>query len=296
MFAKTGTHEDIKREDCLFEPKLDGYRALCFITKDKVSYISRNGNDITELYPELLGIKKALSGAKTCVLDGEIVVFNKKGNPDFNMLHNKYQTGVLGVYVVFDILMKNGKSVCAKTLAQRKKILEKIFTPIDRFRLIVSTDDGKTLWTTIRKRKMEGIVAKNTQSLYHQGERGGDWIKIKHIDTLDCIIIGYTTEKREISALLLGLYDQEEKLNYVGKVGTGFSESTMNELAKKLARIKRKAKPIQQDIKEPEIVWVKPEIVVEVSYNQFTPYKKLRAGSLVRICKDKKAIDCTFMQ
>jgi bifunctional non-homologous end joining protein LigD len=292
--AKTGDKADINRQDFIFEPKLDGYRALCFANK-RVRFMSRNGNDMSADYPELSGIRKNIK-ARSCILDGEIVVFNKKGNPDFNLLQRKDQIDEPAVYIIFDIVMKNGKSLCSEPLSERKKILAATVKPSPEIRLIVFTNNGQKLWKAMRARNLEGIMGKKINSRYYPGERTNAWLKIKQVDTLDCVVLGYTTEKRAISSLALGLYDKHGTLHYIGKVGTGFSEKKIAELSKRFSHIARKTKPVKEEVPFKNIHWVKPQVVVEVSYNEFTPYKRLRAGRLVRIRTDKKAKDCTFTQ
>src|SRR3989344_7924247 len=154
----------LNRKGYLFEPKLDGLRALVIKNK-RVKILNRHGKDITSKYKN---IPISASFSKPCIVDGEFIVYDKKGNPHFSsMMH--YYTGskeFVPTFVVFDVLAVNGKSLESKPLLERKKILHKMFRPTKNVQLMIYTTDGEKLWKLIRKRDAEGVVAKKNNSLY----------------------------------------------------------------------------------------------------------------------------------
>ncbi len=302
MLAMIGSQEDLKRKDLIFEPKLDGYRVMIHVGKT-VELISRNGNDITAKFPELSELRDQIK-ADSCVLDGELICYDKDGNPSFDLIQGRSQlaSGMIitirsqetpATIVLFDILEHNDKSLIDVPLIDRKKILEKVIVNSERIQLIPFTKDGSKLWKEIQKRDAEGVIAKEVDSHYYPGKRKDVWLKIKHYETADCVVIGYTQERRLVSSLLLGLYDKKGKLVYVGSVGTGFTEAMQKELYKKLQPIQEK-KALIKDTGVTKPKWVMLYLVVEVKFLEFTKDKKLRHVSFLRIRTDKKQDECVF--
>lgn len=289
MNAYITTTETLTKPGYIFEPKLDGVRALCFYEKGEITLMSRNDLDITNRYFSDLKTTGAIH-AKSCVLDGEIIAFDKEGRPDFLALKN----GAGAEYVIFDILMKDGKSLMDMPLMERKKILDQTLFPEGIFKKIVYTPDGKWLWNEVIKMDLEGVMAKERDGLYYPGKRSNVWLKIKIHNTVDCIIIGYKAEKRGISALALALYDDQGKLVHIGNVGTGFSEATIEKLLKVLEPLSTDKPQVEEQLKG--MHWVKPKLVAEIKYQELTPYQKLRIPVFIRLRNDKKAADCTMAQ
>src|SRR5579859_2053811 len=230
MNAYSGSAKDLESPEYIYEPKLDGYRALCFVD-DRLKFVSRNGNDITNNYPEF-AFRDHIN-ARDCILDGEIVVFDKNGDPSFQLLQQGF---VEATYIVFDILKKNGKSLTSLPLSERKKILDATVKDGDHIEKVLFTKDGKQLYKTMAKYHLEGVIAKKINSYYYPNKRTNVWLKIKLHKSVDAIIVGFTQGKRKISSLALGLYDKNHKLQYIGKVGTGFSHELLAELEKKFER------------------------------------------------------------
>ena len=300
MQATVGKFEDVKKKGYIYEPKLDGYRALCFVDK-VVKFIGRSGRELTNDYPELRDIEVK---AKTCVLDGEIIIYDKAGNPNFNLLqkHNDEAN-----FIVFDILMKDKEDLRNLPLIERKKILDKVLKENIHFQKIVYTEEGRRLLKIMRQRRGEGIVAKEKDSIY-EGRRSEKWRKIKFTKTYDCVIIGYERKKREIGSLLLGLWDKS-KIRFVGKVGTGFNENKLYELMKIFERIKipadsdgrinTRSKKIMRiegfdNINNKNIYFLKPIMVCEIKYQEITSDKKFRAPVFLRLRADKKPKECVY--
>lgn len=287
MLTKVGSFDLLSNKEYIFEPKLDGVRALCFVGR-ALEFVSRNNLDLTDTYPELT-IRKNIK-ATAAVLDGEIIAYDKKGYPNFELLQQGYQA----TYVVFDILELNGKSLIALPLLQRKKILQKVVQESDRIEIIPFTNDGKKLWNEIKKRRLEGVMAKRKDSVYHPGKRTKDWLKIKLLNTIDCIIVGYLPKKRVIGSLAIAVYDRG-KLRYIGNVGTGYTEQRIKELYAALHPLRTDGTAVFNiDDAPKDLVWVKPKLVCEVEYLMLSRYKILRAPSFLRLRDDKKPKQCTL--
>jgi bifunctional non-homologous end joining protein LigD len=286
MKAVIGTEEDLDRSGLLFEPKLDGIRALCYV-HDDLTFYSRNGISITQKYPELQF--RDHINAHTAILDGEIVVLDVASAPRFSL----WQQGHEAVYIVFDILAYNGKDLLRTPLIERKEILEKVVRSGASLEKCLYTHDGHALWHEILKRHMEGVMAKDPQSFYYPGKREKVWLKIKAYRTLEALIIGYTTKRRHLSSLLLGMVTDEGTITYIGKVGTGFSEKTLIDL---FAQYQKYVIPhphksvLLEKISEATqkvTTWMKPVLVCEIKYLEFTHSGVVRAPVFLRMRPDK---------
>lgn len=284
MLAKiTDNLSILSNEEYIFEPKLDGYRSIC-IKNSKINFYSRNNHNITADFKEFNFSKNIL--AKNCILDGEIVIYDKKGNPSFSLMQNRKINNLPAVYVVFDILSKDGKDLTSLPLLERKKILSRTIIENKNLQLIFYTSDGKKLYKEMLRRGGEGVIAKQKNSQY-LSSRTSYWLKIKFQKTLDCIIIGITKKKREISSLALGLIENN-KLIFIGKVGTGFNERNIKEISSKIK--------ILNSEKINGITAVKPNLVCEVKYFELTNEKKLRGAVFLRLREDKFPKECTLDQ
>lgn len=292
MNARIGGKETLERDDMIFEPKLDGIRALCYVNGD-MRFISRNNVDRTAKHQDFQF--RANIKAKSAILDGEIVAYDKKGRPDFSLL---MRGGGKREFVVFDILMKNGKKLTSLPLSERQKILKQTIVNGKKLKRVVAKKDGTKLWKTIIKKNLEGVMAKEIDGTYHEGKRSPTWLKVKAIQTIDCVVIGYTQKKREISSLVLALYNDEGRLEYIGHVGTGFSELEIEKLYSKFSKIKAKRKVAVEGVPKnlKNVQWIRPKYVAEVEYLEFTRHGRLRAPAFVRLRSDKKAKECTFQE
>lgn len=305
MLAKIGTQKLLDDKKLIFEPKLDGYRALCQFNGACYKLYSRRGIDITDQFPEL-NIGDRIH-AKNCILDGEIISYNKKGFPDFRFIEGRSELNNQdeikekvknhpATYAVFDILTKDGKSLLKKPFVERRKILGKTVSPSKRVELLRSTHDGKKLFAYAKKHKLEGVMAKDPQGVYSPGKRTKAWQKVKLMKSVECVIVGYTQEKKLISSLALGLYDKNKKLIYVGRVGTGFSETKIKELYPKLLKNRAIKSATVDEPKIKGLIFVKPKLVAEVRYLEMTPTGSLRHVSYLHYRDDKKPQSCTMDQ
>ena len=296
MKAKIGEKSFLEKTGYIYEPKLDGFRALCYINEN-IKLISRNEKSFNEVFPTLTKFRKNIN-AQSCILDGEIIAYDDYGNPNFSML----DSGKNLSYVVFDILELNSELLIKKPLIERKKILDQVVKTGNNIEVMFYTPDGQKLWEEMLKRNLEGVIAKKINGLYYPGKRTDEWVKIKFFNTIDCVIVGYISGRRNISSLALALYGEDKKLHYIGNVGTGFNQSDLSELEKILKPIKVENLSI---VLNPErgavwlrsvkkINWVKPKFVCEVKYQELTSYGILRIAVFQRLREDKKPKECTI--
>jgi len=306
------TSEPFDSPEFCFELKFDGTRAICYINKEnkEVKLLNRRLKFFQKNYPELLGLYNDVTANKV-VIDGEVVIF-KQGKPDFPSLQTREHVDdptrisllselMPATYIVFDILYKDGRSLINLPLIERKKILEKTVKESDRILLSSYViGKGKKFFREVKKKGLEGMIAKRLKSTYQIGKRPKDWLKIKFLKTLDCVICGYTVgsgwREKYFGALILGCYHQG-KLRYIGRVGTGLDEKGYAELTKTLQKLKTdkcsfKEKPeFPSDIVP---VWVKPELVCEVKFMNLSKNYIMRTPSFIRLRYDKEAKECVL--
>jgi bifunctional non-homologous end joining protein LigD len=298
-------------QDFLFEIKYDGTRTICYFEEKNTEFINRRGKEFSYRYPEIKEALKKAVKAKEAVLDGEIVVL-ENGKPNFWKLaerehvDNKFRTELLSklmpaTYIIFDILFLNGKELTNLPLLERKRILEKTIEENERIKIAeYKIGSGKELFEFAKKNGLEGIMAKKIDSIYEMGKRSKNWLKIKVENTLDVVIVGYTTgtgEREDFGSLLVAAYHQG-KLKFLGRVGTGFSKEEIEEIIKKLEKEKVSTPSIslenvKLDLPEGrEAIWVKPKYVCEVKFLEFTEDMQLRAPVFVRMREDKSVEEC----
>ncbi|RDC57895.1 DNA ligase D [Pedobacter chinensis] len=289
-----------------YEVKWDGYRALAFINKKNVDLFSRNNKSFNEkFYPiyDLLQEWKI-----NAVLDGEILVLNDKGISNFGSLQNwrSEADGEL-VFYVFDLLWYEGKNLMELPLVQRQAVLNEILpTDDDRIRLgKVFKASGVDFFAAAEKMGLEGIIAKKINSTYVSDRRSKDWLKIKIHKRQEVVIAGYTKNEdtsKPFSSLLLGVYEKG-KLQYVGKVGTGFSDRIQRDMIKQFEPLITNESPFKAipDVNKPsrfrpnppkaKATWLKPELVCEVAFTEVTDDGVFRHPSFQGMREDKAAKD-----
>ena len=305
MLAKVAT-DAFTDKNWIFEVKWDGFRAIAYVD-DNWSLKSRNGNELKHNFPELSELTKVASGL---VVDGEIVVMSE-GKPDFQALLERGQAisqseiqrqagRAPAEFVVFDVLEKDGKPLTELPLMERKKILAESLK--EGVHVILSDyieEKGEAYYELILNKGLEGVVAKKKDSLYAEGLRTGDWLKIKKIKTCDCVIFGYTKGDRAreetFGALILGLYDVGGSPVYVGKVGTGFTEQMLGVLMSKFNKLKTDVVPFKVEAME-SVTWLEPKLVCEVGYQVLTKDMRLRMARFKRLRDDKSPQECTLSQ
>jgi bifunctional non-homologous end joining protein LigD len=300
--------EPFDSPDFLYEVKWDGIRAMVSLDEGAITIRSRAQRDITNEFPELLIPDQAFRAA--CGLfDVEIVCLNEKGQPVFeNVLHrlqHRNEAAIArarakhpAVCYVFDCLYIDGRPIVNEPLERRRAWMkDSIKLPNAAYRPSETIDDGTALYEAAAAHGLEGIMAKERNSVYMPGKRTSHWFKIKTRRTIDCVIIGYTKGKGEreatFGALQLGLYKGKE-LVYVGKVGTGYNERAAKAILAELQKVKRGPRPIKsKPIDDAQTVWLEPELVCEVQYSSRVSTGNLREPVFVRMRPDKIPEDCT---
>jgi bifunctional non-homologous end joining protein LigD len=285
--------------DWSYEPKLDGYRVLAFIEGERVRLVSRRGLDMTSVFPEVVE-DLAAQAVDNMILDGEIVALDADGRPSFNALQNRAQLKTEReikaaqrrspvVLVCFDLLHFAGVNLRSSPYAHRRRWLSQCLLPSQHVQLIHTSDDAQKLYEVALATGFEGIVAKRKDSVYQAGKRSSSWLKIKAATTAEFVVGGYTKGKgaREpLGALLLGQW-AGNKLHYVGHVGSGLTDELVKTLEAELKKRTRKTSPFKE--KPPlhrPTQWVDPELVVEVSFSDWTPDGLLRAPVFLRLRDD----------
>jgi bifunctional non-homologous end joining protein LigD len=250
--------------------------------------------------------------ADYAVLDAELVILDPQGRPDFYALAQRehvgdsFRYGLLAktmpaTLVVFDLLQLGRQDVTHRPLIERKELLKGIIRESERLVLCFYTEGGRELYEVAQKKKLEGVMGKQRQSLYYPGKRKACWLKVKMLKTLDVVIGGYTVgtgwRQKYFGALLCGVYYQG-KLRYVGRVGTGLDERGYARLTRLLQHIQTRTSPFEVCDLEPAILqkvrWVKPRLVAEVRFMSLSPELKMRAPSFRRLRTDKPPRECTL--
>ncbi len=282
--------EPFDEKGWIFEIKWDGYRA--FAKKNgALKLISRGKQSFNKRFPTLVHELEKISGS--FILDGEIVIFEKSGKSNFQMLQNYYKKKVGTPYFyVFDLLERNGKDLRALPLLKRKKILKDLLKGLKsvRYSSHILTH-GKAFFKKAEQKGLEGIIAKKADSVY-QFRRTRNWLKIKTKNRQEVVIGGFTEPKgsrKRFGALLIGVY-QKGKLLYAGLVGGGFTRALLEETYADLEKVVSPKCPFEVPPKsDPSITWVKPKLVCEVEFTEWTDEGKLRHPIFKGMRYDKPA-------
>ena len=300
----------------LFEIKWDGYRAIAFINDGKVRLVSRNQNDLTPRYPELKDMAKFLK-AKTAVLDGEVVALDQEGKASFSLMQQRtgFRPGgkravgnadVPVLYYAFDLLYLDGYDWHHVPLEERKGKLASLVVAGDSVRYSDHYEEhGKALFEMAHKTGLEGIVAKKRASVYEE-RRSREWLKIKIRHRIECVIGGYTEpegSRAHFGSIVLGLYDEKQRLIHVGQAGSGFDQKSLTEVWKILKKLETKKNPFFGEVEAlRKVSWVKPELVAEIEYAEWTggtnegSGPKLRAPVFLGLRDDKDPKECVWDQ
>lgn len=284
--------------DWLYEIKWDGIRAMTFVKDGRTRIAGRKGNDITVSYPELASLHDSIA-ARSAIIDGEVTVLDEKGKPSFNRIQPRIMAVDAGaiakhlvsrpaVFFAFDLLYLDGRDLRGVPLQLRKDRLRSILRPGPAMRLSEHFEgNGEGLLEAARQQGLEGIVAKRADSFY-DSKRSRDWIKVKAVSEQDFLICGFTTEgKRDyFSSLLLCVWDKG-RLRYCGNVGTGFDNTMMKQLFDLLSARIVKSPPAEDTIKLAQpIKWVRPDLVANIKFLEWTGDGRLRAPVFVGLRND----------
>jgi bifunctional non-homologous end joining protein LigD len=295
-----------------FEPKYDGVRVLAFASGSSVRLITRNGKDKSHQFPEVTAGVRALAQRRKrpFVLDGEIVAFTGDAPARFQALQGRMHlqgttdiagqaTAVPSALVAFDLLVDGDTVLLGEPWSVRRRSLEKFLgaRPPKGVRLVdTGPGDGEKLLARARRDDWEGIIAKRVDSVYQPGVRSRDWLKLKVEFRQEFVVGGYTeprNTREHLGALLLGYYDGDDFV-YVGHTGGGFTRESLADMARRLKRLERKASPFSTAVRTNEKAhWVRPELVVEVKFNEWTADKRLRQPIFLGVRDDKDAREVT---
>jgi bifunctional non-homologous end joining protein LigD len=287
----------------LYEVKWDGVRALCLIEDGQLRILSRSGKRCEQQYPELSVLPRHVQ-ASQAILDGEIAVLDDKGRSSFSLIQPRISVADANAVAhlsrsspvnlfVFDLLYLDGYDLRGVPLEERKRLLSEIVTPSGRIHVSdFFTVDGAAMLEAARANGLEGIVAKARGSKY-EGRRSREWVKVKVVTSGDFVLGGFTHGERDyFSSLVLGLYDGA-KLTHAGQVGTGFNEKSLKEIYSKIEPLITKKSPFSGTVKAlRDVTWIKPELVAEIKYLEFTPDGLLRAPVFVALRGDKDPKEC----
>ncbi len=277
-------------KDWLFEIKWDGYRAIANKSKKEILLYSRNGLNFQQTYPIVVDQLKKIKAQ--AIVDGEIVVLNDEGKPDFQFLQHYSENQNRPIqYHIFDLLELSGKDTTGLSLIERKELLQKIIpeNPVIKYSDHI-LEKGKSFFQVSEEQNLEGIMAKKIDSKYFPGKRTSDWLKIKNHKTAEAIIAGYTPPEgsRKYFGSLILAFKKGNKFIYAGNAGTGFNQQSLKELYDLLQPIVQKKSPFAEKIKNnSSATWVKPQIVCEVKYSEVTADGKFRHPVFLHLRSDK---------
>lgn len=275
----------------IHQVKWDGIRGLCYVDNGQVSLFTRSRRERTEWYPEISAVGKLLNCSKA-ILDGELIVLDDNGKPSFRNIMKRerirrkeilprYQRSYPVHYMVFDILLIDGKDLRKVPMVDRKQLLNKTLNSSDIIRMVTDYIDGKALFSVVKDKGMEGIVSKRIDSRYIAGKKHRDWFKTKIKKQILAVVCGVKVNNNEIKSLVLGVYE-ENRLRIIGSVSSGLSYSDKQLLFKQLSRL---ALPEPPDLKGQlpynDVIWLNPVLTAIVQYLEREPRGGLRHPVLV---------------
>jgi len=294
--------------DWIYELKFDGIRLIAIKSHEKVSLLSRNQNDLSPRFHEIVDAIQNLPGDE-CVVDGEVVALDEEGRSSFQLLQALEMEGRKSpvYFYAFDLLQLDGKGLVSLPLEDRKNVLEKLCAikgdPRIRYSGAIGGDASQLL-KEVQRRGLEGIIGKLRNSIYEPGRRSGAWIKLKCVDEQEFVIGGYTPPqgaRKHFGAVLVGYYKNRD-LVFAGKVGTGFTTKSLATFHKKFRSQERADCPfVDLPLKQngqwvlgitpsmmKKIHWINPKFVAEIKFAEWTRDGKLRAPVFMALREDKK--------
>jgi bifunctional non-homologous end joining protein LigD len=306
MLARSSASLPPDQDNWSFEVKWDGVRAIAYAQPGRLRLESRNLNEITAAYPEVRGVLDDI-GMHEAVLDGEIVAFDESGKPSFERLQRRMHvtapaavrrlaSSIPVVYAIFDLLYLDGRSLMELPYEERRRCLEQLELGGPAWRVPAAhAGDGARLLAATREQGLEGVVAKRLGSRYEPGRRPGSWLKVKNTLRQELVIGGWVPGEgrraKRIGALLMGYY-RDGDFVFAGRVGTGFTEQTLDELAAKLEPLERERSPFTTGPKPPrEARFVEPSLVAEVEFREWTAEGVMRAPSFKGLREDRAPQD-----
>jgi bifunctional non-homologous end joining protein LigD len=282
-------------KEWVHEVKFDGYRLIAFKQNKQTKLFTRNQNDWTDKFTKIAAMINKLK-IKDAIFDGEIVVLDQQHRSNFQLLQNSIKSGLAGefIYYIFDLLYYDKYDLRNLSLLERKKMLQKLL-PKNHHYLRFSDHvfgSGKQIFKKSCQLGLEGIVSKLSNSPYIES-RTKDWLKTKCVKRQEFIICGFTPPQRSrqfFGALLLGTYNKHKELIYHGNVGTGFTQASLQHIYKKMLPYKTEVMPFKQKPSaSSHVTWLKPKLVGEVEFTEWTKENSLRHPSFKGLREDKPA-------
>jgi DNA ligase D-like protein (predicted ligase) len=281
----------------LYEIKLDGYRMIA-VRNDKPELYSRLKNSNTSKFPEIA--TALISLPHGTVIDGELVAIDNDGMPDFNLLQNYRSSEAHLVYFAFDILAHKGKSLLELPLVERRKILRDVVEPNERVQLVEASTNAEGIVRFVQEHQLEGIIAKRADSAYLPGKRTSSWVKTRITKSQEFVIGGYTPSHLGLDAIIVGSYKGKD-LYFAGRIRAGFTPASRRQVHQKLSSLETARCPFVNlpqpsaarwglGITEKEMknmIWLKPETVAQIDFQEWTSANMLRHASFVRLRDDK---------
>jgi len=302
--------ETVPRDDDNFgyEFKWDGVRAIVYVDGGRPRVLSRNDRDVTASYPELRAMAESL-GSRQVILDGEIVAMDESGRPSFEALQarmhvtntaqvRRLAAQVPATFLAFDVLHLDGRSLLDEPYTERRRVLESLELSGPSWQTPPHFEgSGDAILAASKEQGLEGVLAKRLDSRYYAGKRSDCWLKVKNLRTQEVVIGGWKPgegrRKGAIGSLLLGV-PGDGGLDYVGHVGTGFTDAMLRELEALLKPLTRTDPPFATAIPRPhakDAQWVEPEVVGEVAFGEWTKAGILRHPAWRGLRPDKNAAD-----
>ena len=293
-------------EGWAYEVKWDGVRALGALEGGRLTLTTRRGNDVSSHYPELAGLAGALEG-RTVLVDGEIVTVDPQGRTDFGRLQARMHvrspttpllTATPVTYLLFDLLHADGRSLLSETYDARRGALEGLLLDGPHWQVPPAFHgDGAAVAAATRAQGLEGLVAKRRDSRYEPGRRSDNWRKIKHVRRQSAVVVGWQpgtgARSGRLGSLLLAVQGPGG-LRYAGHVGTGFTEDLLRVLGDALAPLRAGTSPLAEPApaaRTRATVWVRPELVADVDFTEWTREGRLRHPSFKGLRDDLDPAD-----
>lgn len=304
MLAKLGPLPE--GDEWAYEIKWDGIRALVRVDRGRVRIVSRNGNEISHRYPEFAKLDIDHE-ALPALLDGEIVAFDQRGAPSFERLQQRMNlssaTAIAAAarehpahLALFDVLVVAGRPVVGLRYVDRRRVLRGLGVSGESVNVPAEHDDGAALMREALTHGLEGVIAKRLESRYHVGRRSADWTKVKRKPRQEFVVAGWTlgTGRRAstFGALVLAVHPApgDPALDFVGTVGSGFDDLQLQRLRARLEQLERPDTPLSEPIAI-KARFVRPELVAEVEYQEFTGAGRLRQPVFKGLRDDKPAAE-----
>jgi bifunctional non-homologous end joining protein LigD len=291
--------------DWQYEIKLDGYRALAITDTDSVRLLSRRNNPLNDKFPFIADALERLENGS--ILDGEVVALDAEGRPSFNLLQHHKDNAEAVVFYLFDVLAFRGHDVRELPLRQRRALLDEVFAsagePLRRSAVLDAAP--KDLIVAVQSQGLEGIIAKRADSRYESGERSGNWLKFRVNRGQELVIGGYRPAKNYFDNLAVGYYDDTGRLIFIAKIKNGFTPDLKRQVFDRLHRLETKLCPFD-NLPEPKTArrgealtaeamqnyrWVRPKLVAEVGFTDWTAADHLRHSHFVGLRDDKEPKD-----